>query len=427
MKTKWEGWTRWDRCSGMLLSAILIVGAPAYGGIFFSDSTTSSVDPKSLSPSTPLAKRLQDHVAYLASPDLNGREPGTPGNRKAAAYITNEFQHAGLQPLPSLGSYRQEITPELGDNLIGYRPASSTALNEARWILLGAHFDHLGTPYLGADDNASGVAILLETAALLPPLAHHHVLFVGFNTEEPPYIRTPLMGSQFFVDHLPPEVGDPGRIQTAIIMDLMGGAHWKPLEHVVFAIGAEKSPGLYRRVKEAGSSRAPDSPSLEVVPLGLHLLEEVPVVGPRAFSDYDAFCKATVPFVFLSAGRTPRYHEPTDLPDTLHYDRMAATVHWLETLIERIEQDASPYAYEPDRVVLSEEIASLRPLVSRAAERETRIPGSSFLSLWRLQQDARWLETVDPSSASEEIRRRLERISIRMQCLLVDYVGCFLI
>lgn len=419
----------------MVVSAFLAVGM-TYAGMHLlppslasAASAAAAIDPKTLSPSTPLAKRLQGHVAYLASPELKGREPGTPGNRKAAAYITNEYQQAGLQPLPSLGSYRQEITPELGDNLIGYRPASSTSFSNARWILIGAHFDHLGEPYLGADDNASGVGILLETAARLPQLPHHHVLVAAFNTEEPPYIRTPRMGSQHFVDHLPPEIGDPGRIQTAIIMDLMGGVTWKPLEDVVFAIGSEKSPGLYRRVKEESASwrSGSESPSLEVVPLGLHLLEQIPVIGPRPFSDYHAFRKASVPFVFLSAGRTPHYHEPTDLPDTLHYDRMAATVHWLAGLVERIGRDEEPYAYEADRVVLSDEVAALRPLVSRAAEWETRIPGTSWPSLWRLKRDARWLQGVDPSADSEELRCRLERISVRLQCLLGDYYGCFLI
>lgn len=419
---------QWNRWSPMVLCTILIVAGLTHGGTpLLSPSSAATIDAKTLSPSTPLGKRLQDHVAYLAGPDLKGRKPGTSGNREAAAYIAGVFQQAGLKSVPSLGSYRQEITPELGDNVIGYRPASSSAPPDAPWILIGAHFDHLGDPYLGADDNASGVGILLETAARLPQLAHHHVLFVGFNTEEPPYIRTPLMGSQYFVDHLPPEIGDPTRIRTAIIMDLMGGVHWKPLENVVFAIGAEKSPGLYRRVKEGLEFRASESSALEILPLGLHLLEEVPVVGPRSFSDYDAFRNASVPFVFLSAGRTPRYHDPTDLPDTLHYDRMAATVHWLVGLIERIGEDVSPYAYESDRVILSDEIAALSPLVSRAAKWETRIPETSFLSLWRLKQDAQWLQTIDPSSASDETRHRLERISIRMQCLLGDYVGCFLI
>src|SRR2546427_12145465 len=73
---------------------------------------------------------------------------------------------------------------------------------------------------------------------------------MAFNAEEPPYIRTPLMGSQFFVDHLPVEIGTPSRLQAVIVMDLMGGGHWEPLRDVIFAAGAEKSPGLYGRVEE---------------------------------------------------------------------------------------------------------------------------------------------------------------------------------
>ncbi|MER3425131.1 MAG: hypothetical protein C4293_19780, partial [Nitrospiraceae bacterium] len=76
-----------------------------------------------------------------------------------------------------------------------------------------------GQPYLGADDNASAVAILLELARTLLPLARHPVLFVAFNAEEPPFIRTPMMGSQVFADHLPAEIGSPSNLQAVVIMD----------------------------------------------------------------------------------------------------------------------------------------------------------------------------------------------------------------
>ncbi|MER3425130.1 MAG: hypothetical protein C4293_19775 [Nitrospiraceae bacterium] len=207
----------------------------------------------------------------------------------------------------------------------------------------------------------------------------------------------------------------------------MGGAHWEPLRDVVFAVGAEKSPGLYRRVKEAmDPAREPN-----VLPVGIHLLEELPVIGHVSFSDYDAFRNASVPFLFLSAGRTPRYHRPSDLPDTLHYERMASTVQWLEALLRWLDQDTAPYRFEPDRLELADEVETLRVLVSQASQWKRRIPGTSPLSLLRLKLDARWLERFEPQaiSAGEDAKkslRRLERISIRMQCLLANFYGCAL-
>lgn len=396
----------------------------------------SAIDPHSLSVKTELAERLRSHVEYLASPTLKGRKPGTPGNQAAARYLIKQFRDMRLEPLPSLQGYGQTIAPALGDNLLAVRSAKDG--NPARWLLIGAHYDHLGESlfgrvYPGADDNASAVAILLETARTLPQLSRHSVLFVAFNAEEPPFIRTSAMGSQHFIDHLPDELGSPSGFQAVIIMDLMGGAHWQPLQDVIFAAGAEKSPGLYRRVKEAAAPLTSPLPhggrgqgeGLSVLPVGLHLIEEIPLVGQVSFSDYDAFRNRSVPFLFLSAGRTPRYHQPSDLPDTLHYERMAATVQWLQRLAQRIDQDDEPYGFEPAREEVVDEVATLRPLVAQAAEWETRIPGTSPVSLLRFKLDARWLERLDPAMATADDIKRLERVSLRMQCLLANFYGCF--
>ncbi|MGH7472904.1 MAG: M28 family metallopeptidase [Candidatus Methylomirabilales bacterium] len=409
-------------------------------------ATSTAIDPQTLSITSHLAARLRSHVDYLASPELRGRKPGTPGNRMAAEYIAARFREADLEPLPSLGGYGQQISPQLGDNLIGVRRAlndGDTSRRSPRWILIGAHYDHLGGRYLGADDNASAIAILLETARSLPRLPNHPVLFMAFNAEEPPFIRTPLMGSQFFVDHLPVEIGSPARLQAVIIMDLMGGVHWEPMRDVIFAAGAEKSPGLYARLKEAAQASGArleargenllsrpiaHSPSpLAVLPIGIHLIEEIPLVGQVSFSDYDAFRNASVPFLFLSAGRTPRYHQTSDLPDTLHYERMAGTVGWFQSLLTQMDQDTEPYPFDATRVELADEAASLRPFVSLAAEWATRVPGTSPLSLVRMKLDDRWLRTLDLTTPMSGALKRLERISIRLQCLLADFPACFLI
>ncbi len=403
-------------------------------------SMTMIVDPGTLPVTSELARRLQRHVAVLAAPDLQGRKPGTEGNRKAAQFLADQFQAIGLEPLASLHGYRQQLDGGLGDNLIGMKPAAGPP-GPAPWILVGAHFDHLGGKYLGADDNASAVGILLETARAMPALAHHHLLFVAFNAEEPPYIRTPLMGSQQFVDRLPSEIAMPSRVHAVIIMDLMGGVHWTPLRDTLFAAGAEQSPGLYARLKqasrlEARGSRLEAVPSaplasrpspLAVLPLGMHLIEELPLVGQTSFSDYDSFRNVGVPFLFLSAGRTPRYHQPSDLPDTLHYERMAATVGWLQRLLPAVGEDRELYRIEKNRMELADDIATLRLLAALAAQEDSEIPGTSFLSRSKMRTDAQWLERLDPGRTTADDIRRLQRLSLRMQCLLADLPICFLL
>ncbi|MGH7207506.1 MAG: hypothetical protein ACREI2_15010, partial [Nitrospiraceae bacterium] len=88
-------------------------------------TTSTAIDPRILLVTSELAKRLRTHVEYLAGPELKGRKPGTPGNRAAADYIAARFRELGLEALPSVGGYGQQISPALGDNLIGLRPGTS--------------------------------------------------------------------------------------------------------------------------------------------------------------------------------------------------------------------------------------------------------------------------------------------------------------
>ena len=398
----------------ILTALSLLLGLASTGCL----GTMEAIDPRSLPITSASGQRLQHHVSFLASPELSGRQPGSSGNRQAAHYIEEQFRAVGLQPLPSLGGYRQAISPTIGDNILGFLPPTAGSA-PARWMLIGAHYDHLGYPFLGADDNASSVAILIEMARRMTSLSRHGILFVAFNSEESPYFGKTEMGSQFLFHHLPPEIGHAGNLQAVVIMDLMGGVQWTPLKDAIFAAGAETSPTLYQRVKQASA------PSLTVFPVGMHLVEEIPEIGHKAFSDYDVFRNHGLPFLFLSAGRTPRYHTAGDVPSTLHYDRMAATVDWLRNLIALIGQDEAPYGFQADRVEWVDEVASFREIVSHALQDETRIPGTSRWSFYKLKQDAEWLRDADRLVPTPQNRDRLERISIRVQCLMAGYSGCF--
>lgn len=374
--------------------------------------------------SAELVQKLRNHVAFLASPQLKGRKPGTPGNRSAAEYIAAQFRGIGLDALPSFGSYFQHISPALGDNLIGVRHPTDQSQRAPRWLLLGAHFDHLGESggkiYFGADDNASAVAILLETARTLCPLRHFSFGFIAFNSEESPNF---LKGSTFFVNNLPAEIGYTSAIQAVMVMDLMGGVFWAPLHDVVFALGAEKSEKLYSRLKQTNI----EGPGLSILQVGIHLIEEVPFIGPLPFSDYHAFRNAGVPYVFLSSGRTPHYHRTTDRPDTLNYERMARTVIWLQNIIYAMDKDVEPYTFEADRIECADEVETVRSLVTLATDEATEIPGTSSLTRSKLRRDAEWLHEIKPSAVTSQDIRRLEKISMRLQCLLADFPMAFLI
>jgi hypothetical protein len=410
------------------LSIVLITGSLLSIGLLLSGClhTMPPIDPTRLAISSEPATRLRADVEFLASHQLQGRLPGTAGNRQAADRIAAAFREASLVPFPSMPEFRQTISTAHGDNILGYRPSSGPSL---RWILVGAHYDHLGGEFVGADDNASAVAIMMELARKLPPLSNYSVVFVAFNTEENPYFGTPHMGSEFFIAHLPPEIGKLDAFQTVIIMDLIGGVQWQPIRDAIFAAGAEKSPGLYRRLKEAVHYQQPATPHalrLRVLPVGMHLIEEIPGRGHHPVSDYDGFRNRSVPYLFLSSARTPRYHTPHDQADTLHYERMAATVQWVNALLHLIDADLEKYEFEAERIEWKDEVDTFRRVTCDAVNEAMLVPGTSRLSLRKLRQDAEWLQAVDGATPTAADVDRLERISIRFQCLLADYSGCFM-
>lgn len=376
-----------------------------------------------------LASHLSDHVHYLASPELKGRKYGSPGNKAAEQYILDRFIKIGLSAPGPKGSRTQLVSASIGHNVFS---ALTPIIPKRKWLIFGAHFDHLGEGdgefFLGADDNASSVAVLMETARLLqqpPALEQFNILFISFNSEEPPNFLTPWMGSNHFMSK-PWEAGiEETDIQMAIIMDLMGGVFWDPLQETVFAVGAEKTPVL--------ESLLPDIqvPGLDVRPLGLHMVETIPSQGLTPFSDYDAFRNEEIPFLFLSSGRTPNYHRSTDTAEKLHYTRMARTVMWLEKFIRNVDRLEEPMVFDPDRQNFVEDYKSIQPLVQKASTWSGKIPETSLITLFDIKQDRDRLQEIEikmknGGTLSPYDAYALSQASIRLQCLLGDMGPCFL-
>ena len=158
-----------------------------------------------------LAANLQRHVRALTQAPMKGRasvrmpSESVAGIDLAADYIESEFRRIGLNAVG--GSYRQSWTETLKEgsvqrmtNVIGLIPGSDPAFAKEP-VILGAHYDHLGVAadggvYLGADDNASGIAALIDVAAKLRRAFTfaRPILVVAFTGEE-----EGLLGSEHFV------------------------------------------------------------------------------------------------------------------------------------------------------------------------------------------------------------------------------------
>jgi Zn-dependent M28 family amino/carboxypeptidase len=253
---------------------------------------------------------MRDLINTLCSDECAGRRPGTPGGLAARRYVIQAFRDAGLDP------YEQPVPGCNGANVL-----AKIRGDVDRYILVGAHFDHLGTigksVFRGADDNAAAVAILIEVGrALAAEHTGRGVIIAAFDGEEPPHFLTGAMGSREFVR----ANRDP--IDFMVCMDLVGhrfGEAALPDEvgESLFALGSERSRGTYDLVR-----------SLKRAELGVIVRPaDAEIIPP--LSDYEAFWEQRIPFLFLSAGRSRVYHTPEDTPDRLDYGKIAATARWL--------------------------------------------------------------------------------------------------
>src|SRR6185436_17157680 len=162
-------------------------------------------------------ERLRATVTHLASDELKGRRTGTPEGEAAARWMASQMEQIGLQRV-TLQKFKTkgETGPE-GINAVGFLDGATDV-----WVARCCHHDHLGVKdgqiYNGADDNASGCAVLLEVARRCTASKEkpkRGLLFCSFDAEE-----ILLGGSRFFVGS---GLVDPAKIVALVCMDMMGG------------------------------------------------------------------------------------------------------------------------------------------------------------------------------------------------------------
>jgi hypothetical protein len=311
---------------------------------------------------------LKVHVTKLASPEFLGRRG--PGAARAARYVADAFEKLGLRP--AFGdSYFQSIPSQIDDgelrrdsfigrNVAAMVPGTDPVL-EGEWVVLSAHYDHLGKRgdvlYPGADDNATGVAMLLEVArryAAREVKPKRAVYFVAFDLEE-----DGLLGATHFALNPPRELR---RLKAFLTADMLGRSMAGVMDEYVFVLGSESSPRL-RRLLE----RVPPEEGLKVGRLGADL------IGTR--SDYGPFRDRRVPYLFFSTGQHPDYHRPGDTADKIDYAKLRRITRWIAELTDRLADDAEAPEWDakglpPDL----DEVRTVRELVQRVLARPEKYP-----------------------------------------------------
>ena len=248
-------------------------------------------------------------LSVLASPAMQGRETGEEGNTRARDFILDRLREAGIPPLGSSYEhpffwFQQDGVRRHGVNVLAQLPGGDRS---DRVVVVSAHYDHLGREgrdgeFSGADDNASGVAAVLEVARPLRTLGPRcSVVFAFFDGEE-----AELRGSRAFVLQ-PPVALD--RIVIDVNVDMVGRAK----DGNLWIVGTRYHPAL-REVLEpvlAGCSVA--------VRFGHDRFGWVPALSYdwTEESDHAAFHGAGIPFVYLGTANDPETHSTSDTTDTI--------------------------------------------------------------------------------------------------------------
>ena len=245
----------------------------------------------------PTVQELFGHVRFLASDPMGGRKAGTPEAEIAAVYIAAELAKLGLEPAGDEGGFEQrfggtvmelDAQPDEGArrlvrkdvvyrNVLAWLRGSDPKLRE-EYLLVGAHFDHLGkrgeSIRNGADDNASGVAGMLGVARALVKGAlkpRRSVLFVAFGAEE-----RGLRGSRHLVEN-PPRPME--KLVAMVNLDMIGRGTFldlKSLAMVKALVGLRDRPAV-------GVLGTEQSPELSVIVRAVFGADGMPVHAPEDF------------------------------------------------------------------------------------------------------------------------------------------------
>jgi aminopeptidase YwaD len=285
-------------------------------------------------PSTALAPdslAIRRDIFYLASDALRGRLTGTPGNDSAAAYIARRYAALGLHPMSNgylqrfvaRPATRGEGSPSLPtQNVFAVLPGRDPALR-GQYIVIGAHFDHLGTSIegamdpeakdavrRGADDNASGTAAVLELARLLAAApTRRSIIFANFSGEE-----EGLLGSAYFVEHSPVPIDS---IDTMLNFDMVG--RLKNDKLIVYGVATAKElPSLL------------DSAN---APVGLRLTAQGDGFGA---SDQSSFYAKDLPVLHFFTDLHDDYHRASDIPERINAAGEARVVAVAERVAREI-------------------------------------------------------------------------------------------
>jgi Zn-dependent M28 family amino/carboxypeptidase len=281
---------------------------------------------------------IKEDVIFLSDDKLEGRQTGTKGEQAAADYIANRFKTLGIEPKGTDGflqkfSFKPKTDPHQevnytvknGDSTITATNVVGFINNNAEnTIVIGAHFDHLGygaegslyrgeaAIHNGADDNASGVSVMLNLATKLKSTnTSNNYLLIAFSGEE-----MGLLGSNYFVKNATIDIK---KVNYMINMDMVGRLK---ADSTLAVYGVGTSPILKQTLKAHNNK--------------FKLIEKESGVGP---SDHTSFYNADIPVLHFFTGQHEDYHKPSDDADKLNIEGMQTISNYIFDVITDLDNN----------------------------------------------------------------------------------------
>lgn len=274
------------------------------------------------------ADDLKKNLYVIASDEMEGRDTGSPGQKKAGVYMVNYYKSLGISFPKALGSYYQKVPADFmkkrgggnlpdSENILAFIEGSEKP-NEI--VVISGHYDHVGTRngvvYNGADDDGSGTVAVMEIAKAFQSAKKagngpkRSILFLHVTGEE-----HGLFGSEYYTDN---PVFPLANTVVDLNIDMIGRDDPENRgKQYVYVIGSEMLSSQLKVINEAANKRTNN--------LELNYRYDDPNDTERLYyrSDHYNFAKNNVPVAFFFDGIHEDYHKPTDDVEKIDYNLLA--------------------------------------------------------------------------------------------------------
>ncbi|MDE7127899.1 MAG: TonB family protein [Bacteroidales bacterium] len=281
---------------------------------------------------------FKEQIGYVSSAGMEGRAPGSDGEKAAAEYIYERLASAGVEMLCGKSGDTFGISVENGDtlvsrNVVGFVQGYDKNLKD-RYIVVGARLDNLGVNhmtvdgmpvdqiYYGANGNASGLAMLTELARMVSTNAimfRRSVIFVAFGASTSGYA-----GAWYFLNR---SFGDVDRIDAMLNLDMLGTG-----DNGFYAYTASNAD-LNSIIGNVANELQPVKPSL--------------VAQEPYPSDHRAFYSMEIPSIMLTSGKYPEHNTPRDTESIIDYEMLEKELEYTYNLTLAVANAGSAPSFRP--------------------------------------------------------------------------------